>query len=63
MSDAAPAEATTRALAISDPGLRHETLGPIVTAWQKRDPELASAWLRETGAIPEAWKQAWQRPP
>jgi hypothetical protein len=59
MSDLAPADAAARALAINDPALRRETLGTIITAWRKRDPGLASNWLRDNPAIPDAWKQAW----
>lgn len=63
MSDSAPASAATRALAINDRALRRETLGTVITAWQKRDPAPAREWLRDTASIPEAWKQAWQHPP
>ena len=60
MSNAAPVDAAVRALAITDPATRRETLGSIVTGWVERDPETARTWLRDSATIPEAWKQAWR---
>ena len=62
MSNTLPKDAAMRALTIGDTALRQETLGDVITAWQKRDPTATREWLQSVDTIPAAWKETWLKP-
>jgi hypothetical protein len=61
MSHNAPADAAARALGIGDATVRQEALEAVVLPWLESDAGASRAWLRDTAAVPAAWKQEWLR--
>ena len=57
-SQSAPAQAATRALEISDPTQRLDTLEAVLAQWRTTDPTAPRTWLQSAN-LPPDWKQTW----